>query len=120
MSSAAKWVTHAHSEPQKPKRAMFGEGIPEAQAAIAKLMNAGTRERIAKAERIADKQTASGLNENEFVAVAGVPGGTHQGAVPTLEAHGVMVGIKNGIMVIQRRYVPTATGLLSQIAGVRS
>ncbi len=73
----------------------------------------------ADASRLTAKPPASGLSDSPFVALADIPGGGSRGAIEHLEAHGISVGVKDGVLSLRRLYLPSATSLLSQM-GSRS
>jgi hypothetical protein len=66
----------------------------------------------ADASRLTAKLPTSGLNDNEFVAWADVPGSGKPGSIEHVESHGINVGVRNGILSLRRLYLPSATSLL--------
>ena len=68
--------------------------------------------------RVRAKAPTSTLPPNPFVPLSETKIGTLRiGELEHLAAHGVTPGIVGGIFCLQRKYVPTAEGLVAQVRG---
>lgn len=97
------------TKPTKP--AIMGTKKPVTVTGGSPLMAGADRSREAA------KPLDSGEIGPAFHAMSHLPKGDHPAAIQLLEQHGISVGIKDGILVIQRKYVVAATGLLQTFAG---
>lgn len=63
------------------------------------------------------KPLTSAVDDRPFIPLDEL--GSGFGAIEHLQAHGVSVGIHNGVLTVARAYVPTAKNLIAQL-GVRN